>query len=322
MPGIYGYVLNTIAAGIRFDLAYFGYPYGMEYPRLEMPMVATPHDFNYKRFDTWSAKTRALIDRQMRGWLSSCSWLVVSSDFMASEFRHFYPEYQHKVRVVRLGIPASVATPTPADLELCRQRFALPERFLLTVGWIAPHKNQKVIFEALARLKAIGIGIPLVCIGPHSDWLQPGNKQAATGYIQEVLELAEQLGLKYGQDFFGLGYVTDFDEECLYRLALALVMPTLYEAGSFPVREAMRAGCPVICSRIPALVEEVSLAEGNAWMFEPLDSLNLADVIQEVLADPVRRQELARKASAIITQVYSWKKTAAEYLTVFRQVLS
>jgi len=284
-------------------------------------MVATPHDFNYKRFNTWGPALRAQIDRQMPEWLRRCQRLIVSSEFMASELRYFYPEFADKVRVVRLGIPGSNHIPSEVELEAYWQRMDLPQQFLLTTGWIAPHKNQKVLFEALGRLRGKEINIPLVCVGPNSDQLQPSNKHRAGGYIREVLEVAKHFSLQYGRHFWGLGYVDDFELECLYRLATALVVPTVYEAGSFPAREAMRAGCPVICSRIPSLVEEVGLVEGNAWMFEPSDCQHLADVIEEVLTDPVETQERAQRAAQIIPQIYSWKKTAGGYLSIFQELI-
>ena len=306
----------------QFDVAYFSYPFLMGCPRIPMPMVATPHDFNWKRFNTFGSRWCDEIEHQMPEWLRSCRRLVVSSEFMASELRHFYPEFADKVRVVRLGMPSSAHIPTEVELKNYRQRLGLPEQFLLTVGWIVPHKNQKVLFEALGLLRQKGVNIPLVCVGPNSAELQPANTPQAGGYVKEVLNLADSLDLQYGRDFFGLGYVNDFELECLYRLASMLVMPTLYEAGSGPSREALRAGCPLICSNIPPLVEELGLLVGNnVWMFEPSDHRQLSDLIQEVLTDAANRQEKAKKAAWFVTEVYSYKRAASEYLTVFSEAL-
>jgi len=305
----------------RFDVVYFSYPYLMESPRVSMPMVATQHDFNYKRFNTLGPVTRAQIDSQMPEWLRRCRHLVVSSEFIASELRYFYPEFADKVRVLRLGIPGDSRIPSEVELEAYRQRMGLPQQFLLTVGWIVPHKNQKVLFEALGNLRSKGINISLVCVGPNSDQLQPGNKDRAGSYVREVLRVAEHFGLQYGHDFWGLGYVDDFELECLYRGATALVVPVLYEAGSFPVLEAMRALCPVVCSRIPALVEQARLVEDNIWLFDPSDSYDLANVIQGILNDPTVATERGRCAKQMVDKIYSWGKTAEGYLAVFQEAI-
>jgi len=305
----------------QFDVAYFSYPFGMECPKIPMPMVATPHDFNYKRFNTLESSARAQMDRQMPDWLRRCRMLVVSSEFIASELRHFYPEFADKVRVVRLGIPGSNRTPSKVELEAYCQRTNLPQQFLLTTGWIVPHKNQGVLFEALGLLRQRGTSIPLMCVGPNSDQLQPGRRGKARGYVAEMLKLGGRLGLENGRDFLGLGYVGDFELECLYRLASALVMPSLYEAGSFAALEATRAMCPVACSQIPAHTEQARLLGDNVWLFDPHNAENLADTIEQMLKHAEVTAERARRASELVGQVYSWQKAAGGYLYVFKEAL-
>jgi glycosyltransferase involved in cell wall biosynthesis len=325
--GNYRLLIEQYCIRERFDVVYFSWPYMMDCPSLPMPMVTTPHDLNFKHEFTsdgctnLAPRARAQHERQMPGWLHSCHRIVVSSDFMAAELHHFYPECEARIRVVRLGIPAVAETPTPQDLESCRTRLGLPKRFLLTAGWIIPHKNQMVIFKALGRLRQEGMDIPLVCVGPNSDLLQPARRRRAVGYFREVLKAAQDLNLQYGQDFFGLGYVTDVDLECLYRLAQALVLPSLYEAGSFPLIEAVRASCPVACSSIPSHAEQAGLLGGNVWLFDPHDPANLADVIREMLVHPEDTGDRAAQAAELVGKAYSWQKAAEGYLSVFSEAM-
>jgi glycosyltransferase involved in cell wall biosynthesis len=303
-----------------FDLVYFSYPYLMDCPNLQNPIVATPHDFNYKHHTTFDHRTRALIDLQTPHWLHRSRLLVVSSEFVASELRTFYPEVMDKVRVVRLGIPASNRTPTSDEVKAYATKAGLPQKFLLSTGWIAPHKNQKALFNAMYYLRQTGHGIPLIFAGPNSDHLKVGSDVEPGSYVAQCLEIARSLGLEYGIDFFSLGYVSDHELACLYRLATALVVPSLYEAGSFPVLEAVNAYCPVLCSEIPALVEQSHLLGDSLWLFDPFDPKAMARAILDLLS----KQELAnstRRARELALNVYSWKKTAAGYLKVFDEAL-
>jgi len=284
-------------------------------------MVITPHDFNYKRFNTFSLSAREQIDRQMPGWLRRSRVIVVSSEFIASELRQFYPEFAGRVRVVRPGVPTVPDVPDSTAIEAYKTRVGLPKQFLLMPNWIVPHKNQKVLFEALGLLKQKGICIPVVLVGPNSHLLRPENKRRARGYVREVLDTAQHWELRHGSDFWSLGYVADFELECLYRLATALVLPTLYEAGSFQIREAVRAGCPVICSRISALEEEVKLANYNATLFDPHNAHDLAESIQHVLAHPAEAAQRVEQARKLISHIFDWRKTASGYLKAFEDVL-
>ncbi len=81
----------------------------------------------------------------------------------------------------------------------------------------------------------------LICTGTKSD------------YYPEIAEQVEQLGLEDLVLFTGL---VPEDELCwLYRNAVLVTIPTEYEAGSFPLYEAMMQNAPVICSDVTSLPE-------------------------------------------------------------------
>ena len=54
----------------------------------------------------------------------------------------------------------------------------------------------------------------------------------------------------------------------LYASALFMIVPTLFEAVSFPVLEAFANGLPVACSNVTSLPEQVGDA---ALLFDPVD---------------------------------------------------
>jgi len=309
----------------RFDLVYFSYPYYLDPPRSTMPIVATPHDFTFKHGLTVSVESQRLLDSQTRKWLEACSQVVVSSQFIADDLKRFYPAWAHKTNIVRLGIPSAEREPTAEDVDAFRKRHGLPERFVLTVGWIVEHKNQKVVFEAVAKLRDRGLHIPVVCAGPNSNGLNArhavkNRKNWSLDYTMQIQDFCVSAGLKNGSDYFSLGFVDDFEVECLYRSAMMLVVPTITEAGSFPAHEAMRAGCPVAYSQIPVFQEDMELIEGNAWMFPTHDSSALADVIAEVAKNGEEARRRAAAAMEIAPRVFSWPKSARGYFSVFEQV--
>ena len=91
-----------------------------------------------------------------------------------------------------------------------------------------------------------------------------------------VTTAAETDAWFHGPDLIGLGYVSDETLRALYELSDGLVTPTLYEAGSFPVFEAMMVGRPVACSRIPPLVEQLERDGAEAELFDPNDPADSA----------------------------------------------
>jgi glycosyltransferase involved in cell wall biosynthesis len=303
-----------------FDVAYFPYPYLIRPPRLDVPMVGTFHDFNYRHTKSLDAPMRARLQRQMPAWLRKCERVVVSTKTVGAELAELHPGFEAKTRLVRPSFPFVSQNPSPSQLDAFRQKHSLRQPFALITGWVVPHKNQTVVFEAIAGMKARGRNVSIICVGPNSHELKPDAPRRGP-YVKHLLEVADRRGLTYGEDYQVLGYVSDFELDCLYRLASAVVIPATYEAGSFTGVEGMRAGCPVVFSRTPANLEQAGLVNDLAWLFEANDPSSLAHTLEDILDNPESARETARQAAIRVEENLSWRRAAAEYLSVFDEAM-
>jgi glycosyltransferase involved in cell wall biosynthesis len=108
-----------------------------------------------------------------------------------------------------------------------RDRFTLPERYLMWVGSLQhpdPGKH-------LAELAATRRELPLVLVGPTRPW-------------------AHEL-----PDVILTGPVTDDQLAAIYSGAHALVLPSDHEGFGLPAVEALACGTPVAAWEVPALRE-------------------------------------------------------------------
>ena len=80
-----------------------------------------------------------------------------------------------------------------------------------------------------------------------------------------------------------LGYVEQDDLQAVYRLATALVMPSLFESVSIPIYEAFQVGTPVAASGILAIPEQVGDA---GLLFDPKSVASIKDAILRIIKDP------------------------------------
>ena len=99
--------------------------------------------------------------------------------------------------------------------------------------------------------------------------------------------------------------------------ATALVFPSLVEGFGLPVLEAMAAGCAVIASRIPTIVEVVDTA---AFLCDARQPDQFAAAMMGLLEDDALRSDLVRRGCDRAA-AFSWERCAAGTLAVYRKLL-
>src|SRR6185437_6028064 len=83
---------------------------------------------------------------------------------------------------------------------------------------------------------------------PNLSLVLTGNKGEE---FASVMRRIESAGLK--QTIKHLGYVEQEVLQAVYQLAVALVMPSLYESVSIPIFEAFQLGTPVAAANVLSL---------------------------------------------------------------------
>ncbi len=91
----------------------------------------------------------------------------------------------------------------------------------------------------------------------------------------------EQFGLT--ERVCHLGYVEKDELQAIYKLATALVMPSLFESVSIPIYEAFQVGTPVAASNILAIPEQVGDA---GLLFDPKSVASIKEAILRIVKRP------------------------------------
>ena len=109
------------------------------------------------------------------------------------------------------------------------------------------------------------------------------------------------------------------DMVTLYRRALAVLYPTLYEGFGFPAVEAQAAGTPVLFSPVSSLVD---LVGPLAWTPAAEDFGAWQAALYEVLSlSPESRSHRATDGQTWARQ-FSWRRSIQRHLELFREVLA
>lgn len=202
-----------------------------------------------------------------------------------------------------------------AQLAAIRQKYALPERYLLYLGGFDQRKNLSTLLRAFSllvnkqthRVLSLSKEARLVIAGQL-----PGRD---TPRFPDPRRLVRELGVEERVTF--TGWVPEEDKPALLSGATAFVFPSLYEGFGLPPLEAMACGTPVIASNRSSLPEVVG--EGGV-LVEPTDVEALAGAMEALLTDDALRAELQQEALAQAAK-FSWQQTALETLAVYRKVI-
>jgi glycosyltransferase involved in cell wall biosynthesis len=230
--------------------------------------------------------------------------VVVGSRWTRADLLRRYPVDPAKVQLIPEA-PPTLAAPEPAPEALRRlvQALGLPRPFALYPAVVWPHKNHLRLLDALALLRdRDGCVLRLVCAGAAYArfWPEVERRVAA-------LDLGGQVRFP--------GFLPEDDLRGVYRLAHALVLPSLFEASSLPVFTAWQEGVPVAAARAGALPEQV---EDAALLFDGESVEALADALRRILHDEPLRRRLQERAARRLAD-FSWERTARTYRAVYRQ---
>jgi glycosyltransferase involved in cell wall biosynthesis len=172
--------------------------------------------------------------------------------------------------------------------------------FILGVAASYPHKNTLRLVEAFPITTKEGARVGLVMTG------HPGRAQRKV----EAAALAKRDTVRL------LGWVDDALLGSLYRRAVGLAFPSLYEGFGLPLVEAMALGTPVLTSNFGAMLE---VANGAAEFVDPYDISSIKRGLQRLVDSPERRDELRELGRRRASQ-FSWDTTARQTLAAYAAV--
>lgn len=192
----------------------------------------------------------------------------------------FLREFRSKCEVVPLGIDTemfnSVREKMQAEIKKIQNLFR-PE-FILFVGKLRYYKGLQFLIEAMPD-----VDIPLVIVG--------------RGPMETDLRmLASNYGVSEKVHF--VGEVTDDDLAVFFHACSLFVLPSVYRSEAYGLvqLEAHVCGKPVVSTRLGTGVEFVNMDGKTGLVVPPADSAALARAINELIADPGRREKMGEFA--------------------------
>lgn len=254
-----------------------------------------PHLFTWReRYQLWPQKVLSKFAHGI---------ITISQSEKERLLKHRYSRNTEKVVVFSLAAdkrfkPKSAFS--AESIDRVKNKYNLPETFLLYVGLLSGRKNLDGLLKAMPLLKS---SIPLLITGS-------GHPTYASNHWTLIKELDLSNRIQF------TGFVDDEDLAIIYSLATVFCFPSFAEGFGLPPLEALAARVPVAVSNQTSLPEVCGDA---AVYFDPSKPADIALSIDKLLEDP-DFYESRKKMCGLQSEKFNWNKSALK-LVDFLQAL-
>ncbi|MHB8066507.1 MAG: glycosyltransferase family 4 protein [Desulfobaccales bacterium] len=288
----------------KIDIMHFTYQLAF---LTHIPSIYHPHDLQHIHLkNNFTPRERLVREILYRTYCRQAKMVAVSSYWVKKDLMVHYSLPTEVIKVVPLAPPLTVyPQPSPNDIAKVRDKYSLPESFIFYPAQTWAHKNHLGLLEALVVLKnKYGLVVPFVSTGKKNE------------YYKIIRKRIDELNLN-DQVYF-LDFVDDLELYSLYKMCRCVVIPTKYEAASFPLWEAFFAGVPVACSNITSLPEEAGDA---ALLFNPDQPEEIAQSIFQLWDNEPFRNLLVERGKQKVSSL-SWERTARIFRAHYRRIMN
>ena len=171
------------------------------------------------------------------------------------------------------------------------------------VGEFTRNKGYAYLVEAASRLKQRGFSFRMSLIGFGDDWQDIKQQATAEGLYNAKGSIA----------YIDIpGFVPDIARNL--KAFEVFVLPSVKEGLPYVLLEAGQAGCAVVASKIPGIIDVVG---DTGILVEPKNPEALAEALEKLLSDPVLRQTLGNKIQKRVKQEFSLERMVRETVALY-----
>ena len=261
---------------------------------ISVPRILTVYDMIHEKFPEQFQGKDLGIPALKAAAVARADHLITISSKTRDDLIQFLAVSPDKITVIPL---ASSFTVIPQEVE----KQSIEKPYLLYVGLRQGVKNFSAFLSAYSHSKVLQSDFDLLCVG--------GGK-----FTSSELQVIQKAGL--GKKVKQV-QASDALLVTIYSGATLFVYPSLYEGFGLPLLEAMRCGCPVVCSGTSSMPE---IAGDAALYFDP----NSEDDIRTVIEDTVQSQNTLTTLQASgykREKLFSWRRCVQQTAELYRRVL-
>ena len=262
--------------------------------------IVTIHDLIFLRFPQYYT----FFDRKIHFWkfkkaTEKADLIIAISEQTKRDIVEFLKIPEEKIRVVYQGCHQAFKDHQSDEfLNSVKEKFQLPDRFILNVGTIEPRKNLLNIVKAINETE-----IPLVVVGKKTKYFNKVQNFLRKNKFENQVHFLENVSMN--------------ELAAIYKLADVFVYPSFFEGFGIPVIEALFSKTPVITSNLSCLPE----AGGKDSVY--IDPHHVEDLKAKIIFlwnNESERKRRAEKGFEFV-QKFNDENIARNLMNVYRSIL-
>lgn len=262
--------------------------------------VVTIHDLIFVRYPQYYS----FFDRKIHFWkfkkaADSADKIIAISEQTKRDIIRYLKVPETKIEVIYQGCHhAFKEQQSPELMEAVKEKFKLPERFILNVGTIEDRKNLLNVVKAIR-----GTEIPLVVVGRKTKYYQKIERFLKKNKMEKQVLFLEGVSM---------------DElACLYKLADIFVYPSFFEGFGIPVIEALFSKTVVVTSNTSCLPE----AGGKDSVYvNPENDLDIRAKLKFLWENESERKRREEKGFEFV-QKFNDEPIARELMNFYQKII-
>lgn len=263
--------------------------------------IVTIHDLIFMRFPQYYS----FFDRKIHFWkfkkaAEQADLIIAISEQTKQDIIHYLEVPESKIKVIYQGCHKAFKENKCAQfLNSIKEKYNLPERFILNVGTIEERKNLLNIVKAIQETE-----ISLVVIGKKTKYFKKVQNFIDKNALQKQVLFLENVSME--------------ELAAIYKLADIFVYPSFFEGFGIPIIEALFSETVVITSNLSCLPE----AGGEDSVY--INPHHFEDIKAKILFLWNNESERNRRAAKSLefVQKFNDKEIGKNLQSVYQEVMS
>lgn len=271
--------------------------------RTGVKSVVTIHDVIFLRYPNYYHPiNRFIYNFKTKKTIKVADLIIAISQQTKDDLMHFYGVKSDKIKVVYQDCDPIFHQEYSEDaIQAAKEKYQLPDKYMLCVGSIESRKNQLMLVKALKHLPE---SVHLVLVGKQTD------------YIDTVLDYVKGANLSSRVRIISNAKWNDFP--LLYKNSSVFVYSSQFEGFGIPLVEAMNTGVPIVSVNASCFPE---VCQDAALYVNPDNEKELAEKVNLLLNDSSLQQFLRQKGFER-AKAFRPENTMPEMIKLYKKLLN